>query len=174
MRIDLTHAVLRKGSPRRPVYTEKWSDHYQDAAAQLIAVAYAGHIDSRINDQYRNNIGARRFLHNIVQYPGCGIFYRPASIVAFEGLTGRVCGISLASLVTPENGHVTQICVSPAVRGTGVGYELLRQSLSALRDMGCTSASLTVTASNEDAVSLYERVGFRTIRRFSAYVWAGF
>ena len=27
---------------------------------------------------------------------------------------------------------------------------------------------------NDDAVSLYERVGFETIRRFSACVWEGF
>jgi ribosomal protein S18 acetylase RimI-like enzyme len=174
MRIDLKVAALRKGTVRRPIYTEKWNDHYQDAAASLIAAAYAGHVDARINDQYRSALGARRFLHNIVQYPGCGAFYRPASIVAFDGHSGRLCGISLASLVTPETGHVTQICVSPEVRGTGVGYELLRQSLLSLREMGCTSASLTVTAANEDAVALYESVGFQTIRRFSAYVWSGF
>jgi len=174
MRIDLRRAALGKGHIRRPMYVEKWSDHYHDSASQLIASAYAGHIDSRINDQYRTAAGARRFLHNIVQYPGCGAFYRPASYAAFEGLTGRLCGISLTSLVAPETGHVTQICVSPDVRGTGIGHELLRQSLTVLRDMGCHSASLTVTTANEDAVSLYERVGFQTIRRFSAYVWEGF
>ncbi len=69
---------------------------------------------------------------------------------------------------------MTQICVSPEVRGTGIGHELLRQSLISLRDMGCNSASLTVTSANHDAVSLYERVGFQTTRRFSAYVWEGF
>ena len=174
MRIDLKRAVLGKGNVRRPMYVEKWSDHYHDAAAQLIAAAYAGHIDSRINDQYRTSAGARRFLHNIVQYPGCGAFYRPASLVAFEGGSGRLCGISLASLVTRETGHVTQICVSPSVRGTGIGHELLRQSLTTLREIGCLSASLTVTAANEDAVALYERVGFETIRRFSAFAWEGF
>ena len=174
MRIDLKRAVLGKGHVRRPMYVEKWSDYYHDAAAQLIAAAYAGHIDSRINDQYRSSAGARRFLHNIVQYPGCGAFYRPASLLAFEGVSGKLCGLSLASLVTPETGHVTQICVSPSVRGTGMGHELLRQSLTVLREMGCRSASLTVTAANEDAVALYERVGFETIRRFSAFVWEGF
>ena len=90
MRIDLKNAALGKGNVRRPMYVEKWSDHYHDAAAQLIAAAYAGHIDSRINDQYRTQRGARRFLHNIVQYPGCGAFYRPASLAAFEGVSGRL------------------------------------------------------------------------------------
>ena len=63
--------------------------------------------------------------------------------------------------------------MSPTVRGTGIGYALLRQSLATLQEMGCRSASLTVTAANEDAVSLYERVGFHTVRKFSAYVWEG-
>lgn len=174
MEVDLGRAELREGHVRRPMYIEKWADHYQEAAAQLIAAAYRGHVDSRINDQYQNTVGARRFLYNIVQYPGCGTFFRPASLSAFEAINGQMCGISLASLIAPERGHITQICVSPSVRGMGVGHALLRRSLLTLRDMGCRSASLTVTAANTGAVSLYERVGFRTIRKFSAYAWEGF
>ncbi len=173
MRIDFSRADLGEGRVRRPIYLERWSDHYQDAAAQLIATAYSGHVDSRINDQYRSASGARRFLYNIVQYPGCGAFYRPASYAAFDAPTGRLCGISLASIVAPEVGHITQICVSPSVRGTGIGHALLRQSLTELRDKGCATASLTVTAANTEAVDLYRRVGFDIKRRFSAYVWEG-
>jgi ribosomal protein S18 acetylase RimI-like enzyme len=174
MRGDLRGMPLEEGPVRRPTYLERWSDHYQDAAAHLIASAYAGHVDSLINDQYRSVAGARRFLYNIVQYPGCGTFYRQASYAAMDAGTGRVVGISLASLVGARCGHITQICVAPGWRGTGVGHALLRQSLLTLRDLGCTTASLTVTASNEAAISLYERVGFATTRHFSAYVWEGF
>jgi ribosomal protein S18 acetylase RimI-like enzyme len=174
MRVNLRQAPLREGRPRRPIFVERWSDHYQDSAAHLIAAAYEGHIDSRINDQYRSVEGARRFLYNIVQYPGCGAFYRPASYAAFEAESGRLCGISLASLVALDCGHITQICVSNAVRGAGVGYELLRRSLTTLRDAQCRSASLTVTAANRGALGLYEQTGFETVRRFSAYVWEGF
>ncbi len=173
MRIELRRAELKEGRVRRPMYLERWSDHYQEHAAALIAQAYGGHVDSRINDQYRTSLGARRFLYNVVQYPGCGQFFRPASYVALEP-DGRLCGLSLASLVGPESGHITQICVSPAVKGTGIGHALLRQSLLTLREMGCRSASLTVTAANHGAVALYERVGFDTVRRFPAYVWEGF
>src|SRR5262249_10556478 len=123
---------------------------------------------------YRSVAGARRFLYNIVQYPGCGAFFRPASFAAFESATGHMCGISLASIVSPECGHITQICVSPSVRGTGIGHALLRQSLLALRAHGGRSASLTVTEANDDAVALYRRVGFFVVRHFSAYVWEGF
>jgi len=174
MRLSLRKAALGEGHLRRPMFVERWSDQYQDAAAHLIAAAYEGHIDSQINDQYRSVEGARRFLYNIVQYPGCGAFYRPASYAAFEAESGRLCGISLASLVALDCGHITQICVSKEVRGTGVGYELLRRSLTTLRDAQCRSASLTVTAGNRGALALYEQTGFETLRRFSAYVWEGF
>jgi len=173
MRVELRAASLGEGRVRRLCYIEKWSSLYQDGAARLIADAYAGHVDSGINDQYRSPAGARRFLRNIVLYPGCGQFCDQASYAAFEAAGGRMCGISLASMVAPECGHITQICVSPGARGTGIGHELLRQSLLALRGLGCRAVSLTVTSSNRDAVALYERVGFRTIRRFSAFVWEG-
>jgi ribosomal protein S18 acetylase RimI-like enzyme len=173
MRADLRQARLDESRIRRPIFIERWADPYQEAAAHLIADAYRAHIDSHINDQYRSVSGARRFLHNIVQYPGCGAFYRPASFAAFDAGSGQLCGISLASLVAADCGHITQICVSDAVRGAGVGYELLRRSLISLRDAHCTFASLTVTAANRSAIDLYERVGFETLRRFSAYVWEG-
>jgi ribosomal protein S18 acetylase RimI-like enzyme len=82
-----------------------------------------------------------------------------------------MCGISLASMVSPGCGHITQICVNAAVRGKGVGHELLRRSMTSLKESGCHTVSLTVTSANADAVALYEKVGFRTIRRFSAYAW---
>jgi ribosomal protein S18 acetylase RimI-like enzyme len=90
-----------------------------------------------------------------------------------DAVMGDACGISLTSLVAPACGHVTQICVAPEVRGTGIGHALLRRSLMSLRDSGCASATLTVTVANTGAVDLYERMGFRTVRRFPAYVWEG-
>jgi ribosomal protein S18 acetylase RimI-like enzyme len=140
----------------------------------LIASAYQGHIDSQINDQYRSPAGARRFLLNIIQYPGCGSFFQPASFVAMELGTGKLCGMSLSSLVNADVGHITQVCVSHAMRGTGVGYELIRRSLESLALHGCRKASLTVTAANTSAIMLYERMGFRQTRNFSAIVWEGF
>jgi ribosomal protein S18 acetylase RimI-like enzyme len=173
MKADLSRASLGEGRVRKLSYFERWSDLYQDGAAQAIAAAYAGHVDALINDQYRSAAGARRFIHNIVQYPGCGAFQRQASYAAFEGASGRLCGISLASLVTPESGHITQICVTPEMAGAGIGHAMLRQSLLTLKEMGCRTASLTVTAANRNAIALYERVGFRTVKRFPALVWEG-
>ena len=153
---------------------QPWTERAQEETAHLIPVAYRGHIDSQINDQYRSIPGARRFLLNIVQYPGCGSFFQAGSYVALEAGTGRVCGVCLASLVAPAVGHITQLCIDPSFKGTGVGYELLRRSLTALAAEGCGKVSLTVTAANTEAIRLYDRLGFSTLRRFAAYVWEGF
>lgn len=160
--------------PPRDVAFEPWSEQYMEAAADLIARSYRTHVDSRINDQYRSLAGARRFLHNVVQYPGCGVFYPPAALAAVDLQSERVFGISLTSLVESSVGHVTQLCVAPERRATGIGGELLWRSIRAFCARGCDAVSLTVTAGNTGAVRLYERVGFRTIRRFRAYVWEGF
>ena len=175
MRIGLQSAgTLRPAPSSTRVYFAPWEDWHQEYAAHLIPEAYRGHIDSRINDQYDTVNGARRFLYNIIQYPGCGTFFKPASYVALDRQTGGLCGLSLSSLVAPDVGHITQICVGGPQRGTGLGYELLRQSLAALGRAGRVTATLTVTAANHAAVSLYERVGFETIRKFQAFVWEGF
>jgi ribosomal protein S18 acetylase RimI-like enzyme len=150
-----------------------WTEAQQDDSARLVAASYRGHIDSEINDQYRSPSGSRRFLNNIVQYPGCGTFFPPASFAAFasNGAKGELCGISLASLVARETGHVTQICVAPSQRGKGVGYALLRRSMLALAAHGCRTVGLTVTSKNTSAIRLYEQMGFTDRREFAAYVW---
>jgi len=160
--------------PVHPVLFDSWNDRKQDEAAALIVNAYQGHVDSQINDQYRSQPGARRFLLNIIQYPGCGSFFQPASFVAMEPNSSRLCGLCLSSLVKADVGHITQVCVSKAVRRWGVGYELIRRSLESLARHGCHKVSLTVTATNAEAIALYERMGFRKTRNFFAYVWEGF
>jgi ribosomal protein S18 acetylase RimI-like enzyme len=165
---------LPPGKAGRLVTFDNWTERKQDEAGTLIALAYQGHIDSQINDQYRSPAGARKFLVNIVQYPGCGSFFQPASFVAMDAQTGRLCGICLSSLVSPDVGHITQVCVSKAVRAKGVGYELLRRALHALAKHRCRKASLTVTAANQEAITVYEKFGFKKTREFVAHVWEGF
>jgi ribosomal protein S18 acetylase RimI-like enzyme len=175
MRLELTTlGSLPHRRDIRAVTFDAWSERRQDEAAGLIPVAYRGHVDSEINDQYRSPAGARRFLANIIQYPGCGTFFQPASFMALDNTNGRLCGMCLSSLVSFDVGHITQVCVVPALKGKGCGYELMRRSLEALANAGCRAASLTVTAANTEAIALYERLGFRKVKEFSACVWEGF
>jgi ribosomal protein S18 acetylase RimI-like enzyme len=171
MRLDAAAPEMPPRPNARRFHIEPWADHLNESAANAIALAYSGHIDGLINDQYRSLAGARRFLYNIVQFPGCGIFNRSGSFIAFDTRTGWVAGIMLVSFVSVEVGHITQLCVTPHARGAGLGYELLRQAVAALRARGAKRISLTVTAGNTEAIQLYQRCGFEEVRRFFAYVW---
>ena len=153
------------------IVVEPFASHHQEDAARLIAECYVGHVDALINDQYRGIPGARKFLRNIVQYPGCGVFCEPSSLVARDLHSGRLVAISLASLVSASVGHITQVCVSPRLRQTGLGFELLRRTISQLGESGCHRVSLTVTARNKEACRLYERMGFCEIHSYCALVW---
>jgi len=163
--------VLAESARRLRFVFEPWADQWIEMAAETIMLAYVGHADSAINDQYRSAWGARRFLQNIVQYPGCGNFYRPGSQVGFDSETGTIAGVVLTSFVAPGVGHVTQLCVAPRVKGNGLGFELLRRAMAALRAGGARQISLTVTCGNDAAIRLYQRCGFRERRRFLAYTW---
>ncbi|MGA2716568.1 MAG: GNAT family N-acetyltransferase [Bryobacteraceae bacterium] len=164
-------SLLPAGAASGRFHLESWAEHHHESAAGVIALAYLNHVDSQINDQYRTPAGARRFIYNIVQFPGCGTFFKPASFVAFDPATGWLAGIVLVSFVGDRVGHITQLCVTPGARGKGLGYELLRQAIGTLRLHGAERISLTVTGANTEAIRLYERCGFHELRRFSAYVW---
>lgn len=154
-----------------PLRVEPWHERYQDRTAYLIEEAYRGHLDSRINDQYRTVEGARRFLYNIIQYPGCGRFADDASFVAVEAGSGTLLAACLASVVSEGVGHITQVCTLPRARGFQLGRHLIERSMDMLASEGCRRVTLTVTAANGSAVRLYSQLGFTVIHRFPAYVW---
>lgn len=151
-----------------------WAERWQEETAHLVAAAYRGHVDAEINDQYRSIPGARHFLNNIVKFPGCGRFCPEASVLAIDERTGRICAVCLTSLVSRDSGHITQICTLPAMRRAGIGRELLRRAVVNLARLDCSSVSLTVTASNRDAIQLYDSMGFTQKSMFPALVWEGF
>lgn len=174
MKLDTSNPpYLPAGTALRRFHFEPWADHHYEMAAGVISLSYGDHIDSQINDQYRTVGGARRFLYNIVQFPGCGLFFRQGSFVAFDPDTRTMSGIVLVSFVGDHVGHITQLCVTPHAKGLGLGYELLREAINALRIHGARRISLTATSANEEAIRLYKRSGFREVRRFLSYVWEG-
>ncbi|MBI4902899.1 MAG: GNAT family N-acetyltransferase [Acidobacteria bacterium] len=166
-------AVLRESPGARRILLETWREERNEDAANLIVLGYERHIDSQINDQYQYVSGARSFLINIIQYPGCGRFFQPGSFLAFDRDDGQPCGLVLSSIVNEGVGHITQICVLPHARRYGIGYELMRAAIDALEAHGCHEVSLTVTSNNLEAIRLYERMGFVLQREFAAHVWDG-
>ena len=145
------------------------SDHYQ-AAAELIHESYLGHIDARINDQYCSLHGSLRFLHNIVRFPGCGVFDPEASWVLRDKRNGALIGMLLCSRVANDVAHITQLCVATAYRGQRLGIALLDHCINHLTRSGFAAITLTVTEANHQAVKLYQDSGFFIRHRFDAMV----
>jgi len=148
----------------------QWTANQYQASAELIHDCYMGHIDSRINDQYRTLHGSLRFLHNIVRFPGCGVFEESASWLLFDTAADRLAGLVLCSRVAPRVAHITQLCIAPESRGVGLARTLLNHAADHLAAAGYEAITLTVTAANAPAVRLYEDLGFLTTHRFDAMV----
>jgi ribosomal protein S18 acetylase RimI-like enzyme len=150
---------------------ERWDDRFFAPCARLIQLAYASHTDGEINDQYRSESGALKFLKNIILLPGCGQFQPQASFVLRPPHSHELAGVILTSLVAPRVAHTTQICVMPGYQRNGIGRRLMEAAIDSLRVRGIEELSLTVTAANERAVRLYRKLGFATIKTFTAGVW---
>lgn len=148
----------------------RWTSKDYQPAAELIHACYAGHVDARINDQYRSLRGSLRFLHNIVRFPGCGVFEGDQSWVIEQVADGRLVGVILCSRVADDVAHITQLCILPERRGQGLGGVLLRRCMSHLTGTGYSAISLTVTEENHKAVRLYKEHAFVTRHRFDAMV----
>ena len=171
MEYDLTPHKPTPGSSL-PDHIEllRWSGDYYQAAAELIHESYIGHIDARINDQYCSLHGSLRFLHNIVRFPGCGIFDAEASWVLRDKQSGALIGMLLCSRVANDVAHITQLCVTTAYRRQRLGLALLEHCIDHLTRSGFAAITLTVTEANHKAVKLYQDSGFFIRHRFDAMV----
>ncbi len=171
MLLDLQPSAEPSPGTSAGMRLDRWHDRYFDPCAKLIYLSYANHVDGEINDQYRSRSGALRFLKNIILLPGCGQFVPSASFLLRQAGGDELIGAVLTSEVSPGVGHTTQICVLPGYQGHGLGRMLMNTATDTLRSMKFKELTLTVTADNKTAVQLYEKLGFRTIKSFTAGVW---
>src|ERR1700719_2711542 len=171
MLLDVNKPLEMRSGATSGLRLSRWNDRYFDPCAKLIYLSYANHIDGDINDQYRSRIGALKFLKNIILLPGCGQFVPGASFVLHEPGSDELIAAVLTSEVSSGVGHTTQICVLPGYQGHGLGRMLMQTSAEALRSMKFRELTLTVTSDNHTAVRLYEKLGFHTIKCFTAGVW---
>jgi ribosomal-protein-alanine N-acetyltransferase len=65
--------------------------------------------------------------------------------------------------VVAGEGHITNVAVDPDFRRQGVAIMLLLKLLETAREKGAKRFTLEVRRSNEAAITLYERFGFRVV-----------
>ena len=68
-----------------------------------------------------------------------------------------------------KKGHVVSVAVIDEHRGKGIGSELVNESLKGVKMRQCGEMYLEVRCSNNDAVRLYEKLGFSINQRLKTY-----
>ena len=68
-----------------------------------------------------------------------------------------------------KKGHVVSVAVIDEYRGKGIGSELVNESLKGVKMRQCGEMYLEVRCSNNDAVRLYEKLGFSINQRLKTY-----
>lgn len=79
-------------------------------------------------------------------------------IVGFAGLWGII-----------EEGHITNVAVHPAYRNKGLGRQLVSRLLEVAEEYGIDKFTLEVRPSNESAITLYNKLGFKAVGRRPRY-----
>lgn len=90
------------------------------------------------------------------------------SLWLVEEREGRVVGY-VGSQSCPPEADVMNVAVSPDYRRQGIGESLMVALGETLAQKGIESLTLEVRASNEAAISLYDRLGYTQIGRRPNY-----
>ncbi|MDG6909947.1 MAG: GNAT family N-acetyltransferase [Nitrososphaerota archaeon] len=75
----------------------------------------------------------------------------------------------LKRLGLSRKGHIVSIAVSEQHRGRGVATLLMQKAQDAMAAKGATESYLEVRVSNNEAINLYQKLGYRTAGRLEAY-----
>lgn len=87
---------------------------------------------------------------------------------ALDPASGRLRGFAVSRLAADE-AEILTIAVDPALRGRGVGADLLREHLARAALSGARAIFLEVDPDNLPALALYRRFGFRDVGRREGY-----
>jgi ribosomal protein S18 acetylase RimI-like enzyme len=80
--------------------------------------------------------------------------------------------LGFAALIVGEDNQKTEIRnigVLSNARGKGIGQHLLNYCLKKSSELGCKSCHLTVAVTNQKALGLYLRAGFKVTEKFQCY-----
>jgi GNAT superfamily N-acetyltransferase len=157
---DLSWPALPEGYRLLP-----WDYGLLEIHAQTKYESFRDEIDANVFPCLGDQAGCLRLMTEISNKPG---FLPEATwLSVYEGDgPGRTdfCGTIQGVRDRNGMGAVQNLGITPPHRGRGVGTCLLFEALRGFRRAGLAQVFLEVTAENEDAIRLYHRLGFTTIK----------
>jgi ribosomal protein S18 acetylase RimI-like enzyme len=145
---------------------DSWRPEVLLSAAEVIYDSYIGSPDAVLCRDYQSRRGCIRFLRNLVESPTCGRFDPDDTRLGLDR-EGKLCGILLATRISPEAGMVPQLSVRRSCQGKGLGSMLLTEYIQSSPQR----VSLSVSGANTRAFELYRKLGFEVEKRFHALIW---
>jgi len=79
----------------------------------------------------------------------------------------------LGHMMLAKKGHVVSIAVVPDYRRVGIASSLMLSALSALAAHGASEAFVEVRVTNDPAIYLYRKLGFKIAKRVGRYYYNG-
>ena len=158
MELDLRHPRATAELPAG-FHWQPWAVDLLETHAQVKFQCFAGETDAEVFPSLATLAGCRDLMTAIVTRPG--FVPRATWLVAGpEGFVATVQGL----MDSGGYGGIQNLGVVAGYRGLGLGRALLLKALEGFAAAGARRAFLEVTATNEPAVKMYRRHGFRAYK----------
>jgi ribosomal protein S18 acetylase RimI-like enzyme len=142
-----------------------WSESLLDAFARAKYQSFRNEMDVNLFPCLGEFEGCRRLMMEIRQKTG---FLPGATWLAVYSPSGQhrpeYCGTVQGIRDRHGLGAIQNLGAAPEHRRGGLGTSLLLHSLKGFHEAGVHRVYLEVTAENQNAIRLYRRIGFTTIR----------
>ena len=164
MEIDLTGRLCVPPPLPEGYRLLSWEDSLLEVHAETKYHSFRSEIDANVFPCLGDWAGCHRLMHEIRGKQG---FLPDATwLVGHAADDGSVeyCGTIQGIRDYAGLGAIQNLGVTPEHRGRQLGTCLLLQALDGFRRSGVRRAFLEVTAQNEGAIRLYQRIGFSKAR----------
>lgn len=133
-----------------------WDNGLVDLFAEVHFLSFRGTLDAQLFRSFSKRAGCWHVINEIRLRSD---FLAEATwMIASPG----GCCASIQSLsASLDEGSIQNVAVVPSFRRLGLGRALVLQALHSFARLGRKTASLEVTAENQAALLLYQRLGFR-------------
>ncbi len=165
MEIDLSRLETSPSSLPEGYSLHPWSVSLLDAHAEAKYASFHAELDANVFPCLGDREGCRRLMREISQR---GNFVGAATwLLTFQGAGDRLpqnCGTVQGLRDASDMGAIQNLGITEIHRGRSLGTRLLMRALGGFQQIGLRGAFLEVTAQNEGAVRLYERIGFQRVK----------
>jgi ribosomal protein S18 acetylase RimI-like enzyme len=141
-----------------------WRENLVERHADAKYLSFREEIDANVFPCLGDRDGCLRLMRDISRRAG---FVPEATWLLIDTSANKArnaCGTIQGITDQLGNGSIQNLGIAPAHRSFGLGTILLAASLAGFKQAGVSRVTLEVTAQNQRALRLYERIGFRSIR----------